>query len=155
MIVLDGNAPQIFWDSPEYVWLEETLASEAAQAAAWRLAVAHPPPWCEGWGHPGYDGDVPMREAVRPLLEEGGVDVVFTGHAHDYERGELNGVLWIVTGGGGGSLDSWQQDVPHITGYEPVHHFVLVDVDGPTLEVRAIDLEENVIDHVELTHGDR
>lgn len=85
------------------------------------------------------------------MFEEAGVDVVYSGHAHDYERGELNGVLWIVTGGGGGSLDSQQQDIPHITVYEPVHHYVLVDVNGSSLVTRAIDLEGNVIDHVELT----
>ena len=36
-----------------------------------------------------------------PLFEQYGVDVVFNGHDHHYERSYKDGVYYIVTGGGG------------------------------------------------------
>jgi hypothetical protein len=60
-------------------------------------------------------------------------------------------VTWIITGGGGGALDPWVRDVPHITQYVSIWHFVQVDVDGATATVQAIDIDGNVIDRFSLT----
>jgi predicted phosphodiesterase len=77
-------------------WVETQLASEAAQNAKFRFVTVHVPPFCELW----IDGEEMLREKLVPLLEKHRVDVCFSGHTHEYERGFLNGVYYCITGGG-------------------------------------------------------
>jgi UDP-2,3-diacylglucosamine pyrophosphatase LpxH len=43
-----------------------------------------------------------VRTTYQPLFEEFGVQMVFSGHSHNYERSvPINGVTYMVTGGGG------------------------------------------------------
>lgn len=94
-------------------WLEAQLASEEAQSARFRIVANHVPPYCERW----IDGDATLRARLVPLLEKYGVDLMVSGHTHEYERGFLNGVHYLITGGG-----SWLdhpepvvRDWPHMT----------------------------------------
>ena len=77
-------------------WLESQLASTEAQNARFRFLAIHVPPYCERW----IDGSQKLREKLVPLLETYRVDFCFSGHTHEYERGELNHVHYLVTGGG-------------------------------------------------------
>jgi len=149
-VVLDSNGDRLAEGSEEIAWLDDVLSSDEAQSAPWLLVYAHHPPYSEGWDTPGYDGDENMRNVVRPRLEAAGVDVVFNGHTHDYERGEMNGVVWIITGGGGADLDSFQQDFDHITVYDSVHHYVRVDVTSTELQMTAVSVDGTEIDQVTL-----
>jgi hypothetical protein len=130
--------------TPQYEFLVETLNSPEAVAADFRVAFFHTPPYTEGWE--GYDGDWVVRQFILPAMEDLGVDVYFNGHTHDYERGYLNGVNSYIIGGAGGGLDSWARDVPHITVYQAVHHFLHVTVDGPTMTLDAIGMDGEVFD---------
>lgn len=149
-IVLDSNEDRLAEGSEEISWLDGVLASDEAQHAPWLFVYAHHPPYSEGWDSPGYDGDENMRNVVRPRLESAGVDVVFNGHTHDYERGELNGVTWIITGGGGANLDSFQQNFDHISVYASVRHYMRVDVTSTQLQVTAISKDGTQVDQVTL-----
>ena len=42
---------------------------------------------------------VPSGSLV-PLAEQYGIDVIVSGHTHEYERGELNDVNYVITGQG-------------------------------------------------------
>lgn len=77
-------------------WVEQQLASEAAQSARFRFLGVHVPPFCERW----IDGSVFLRDNLVPLMEQYNVDFCFSGHTHEYERGELNHVHYVITGGG-------------------------------------------------------
>ncbi|HAV64193.1 MAG TPA: hypothetical protein DCY13_17735 [Verrucomicrobiales bacterium] len=77
-------------------WLESQLASPAAQQARFRFLAIHVPPYCERW----IDGSAALRQNLVPLLERYRVDACFSGHTHEYERGELNHVHYVITGGG-------------------------------------------------------
>lgn len=150
-VVMDSNAPFLAEGSAQMKWLEKTLQSKEAQDATWLFAYAHHPPYCEGWDEPGYDGDPLMRKLVMPMAEKAGVDIFFVGHTHDYERGQLNNVTWVLTGGGGGPLDTFQQDIKHITVFSSSWHFVSMDVDGRKVGVRAIDMGGKEIDSFSLS----
>lgn len=68
-------------------WLVKDLAATKAQ---WIIGFWHHPPYTKG----SHDSDkekelVEMREFIMPILEEGGVDLVLTGHSHIYERSML------------------------------------------------------------------
>ena len=44
-----------------------------------------------------------MRTSLVPLFEKYKVDFVLNGHSHCYQRGELNGVKYVISGGAGAS----------------------------------------------------
>jgi len=146
-VVMDTNqdyAP----NSPQYKWLVAELSSKEAQAAAWLFAFFHHPPYSEGWDNPSYDGEPLVRRHLVPLLEKCGVDMVFNGHTHDYERGFMNGVYWIITGGGGASLDHWVRGFEHIAISKYVYHYCELDVTARELTLRAVTPDGQVIDTV-------
>jgi len=79
-IVLDGNY-YMDWSSPEMrKWVSEDLAQ--ASSAKWKFATFHQPAFSTDLYH--------LKEQRMRLivdeLEKGGVDIVFAGHAHNYQR---------------------------------------------------------------------
>ncbi len=148
-----GNAYFIIIDTnklpgPQYAWVEERLQSEEARKATWRFAAFHNPAYTNGWGKGcGYSGDVSLRDTLIPLLEKYGVNVIYNGHMHGYSRGFLDGVYHIIDGGGGSALDAHCRSFPHITKEAYVYHFVMTEVFSDRLEIRAIDVNGNEIDH--------
>lgn len=73
--------------SPMLVWLDNDLSSTAQD---WTIVYWHHPPYSKG----SHDSDVEinmveMRQYVVPILDAHGVDVVFTGHTHVFERSYL------------------------------------------------------------------
>jgi predicted phosphodiesterase len=151
-VVLDTNQ-DYQPDSPQYQWLVDELTSDAARGAEWRFVFFHQPPYCEDALNFAYEGEPGVRRWLVPLFEEHHVDVVFNGHTHDYERGFLRGVYYIITGGGGGSLHPWVRDVPHIALSRLAHHFCTVDVAGPTLTLRAVTPGGEVLDRLVVRKG--
>lgn len=77
-------------------WLHDQLSSPAARNARFRFLGIHVPPYCERW----IDGDAALRNTLVPLLERYDVDFCFSGHTHEYQRGELNHVHYVISGGG-------------------------------------------------------
>jgi hypothetical protein len=73
-------------------WL---MADLAANNRDWTIVIFHHPPYSKGRNHDSdtanqrLDIDQPqwdMRNEFTPVLESYGVDVVYSGHAHSYER---------------------------------------------------------------------
>ena len=78
--VLDSNS-YVDWTDPDLrAWIERDLA--AAKDATWRFVAFHHPPFNSSRAH---FGDQRMRVLV-DLFEAGKVDVVWTGHVHNYQR---------------------------------------------------------------------
>ena len=74
-------------DGPMATWLRADLA---ANTATWTIAFWHHPPYSKG----SHDSDtetqmVNMRTNFNPILENGGVDLLYFGHSHNYERSVL------------------------------------------------------------------
>lgn len=74
-------------DGPMATWLRADLA---ANTATWTIAFWHHPPYSKG----SHDSDseaqmVNMRTNFNPILEAGGVDLLYFGHSHNYERSVL------------------------------------------------------------------
>ncbi len=89
-IVLDSMDSSRALGSPMLTWLQNDLAATGQE---WVIAFWHHPPYSKG-----HDSDnaadsggrlVDMRETILPILEAGGVDLVFAGHSHAYERSYL------------------------------------------------------------------
>ena len=150
-----GNSRFIFLDSetptgetPEQrAWLQAELARPETQRAAFRIACFHKPPWVNLWNGGGYIGEPFVRTDWVPLLAQGNVDVVISGHAHNYNRGVTNGVTYIISGGGGGTLDiervaNW----PLFTVEYSRYHYGLMEVTGNTMLWQAFDNNNQLID---------
>jgi len=78
--VLDSN-PYMDWQNPALLqWVKEDLAQ--ARNAQWRFVSFH---------HPGFNSSVShftdqWMRLLAPTFEQGKVDVVFSGHVHNYQR---------------------------------------------------------------------
>lgn len=69
------------------VWLQNDLASTTQP---WKIVFFHHPGYSKGSHNSDTESQmVLMREIYHPLLEAGGVDLVLTGHSHNYERSVL------------------------------------------------------------------
>lgn len=152
-LIIDTNKiyfPVLEYYPPQAAWIVEQVASPEAQSATWRLAFAHHPAYSEGWspGDCSYDGTPLVREHLAPLLAEHDFHVFFAGHTHDYERGIWDGLVHIITGGGGAPLDEWCVDLEQITVYASVFQHMRVEATCDTLRVDAIDVDGNPIDHI-------
>lgn len=123
------------------------LQSPAAAQARFIFFFIHTAPYCERW----YEGEKWLRSKIVPLLENHQVAISFSGHMHGYERGLLNGVNYVTTGGGSW-LDAFEplvRDWPHITvgGFSNpppspinngiVNEYVKVEITGNTATVKT------------------
>lgn len=140
---------------PQMKWLE---ADMAASRAPWKIVAFHHP--MTSLGKPAYlfsaEGLVALRKDWHPIFERCGIDVVFNGHDHTYQRtwpivvdpatGDISrddarGIVHVVTGGGGGGITArsvttapaWHSDVFHKR-----HHFLSVRADAESLKITAI-----------------
>jgi hypothetical protein len=132
--MIDSNSYVDLNDPALRTWIQEDL--KKARGAAWRFVALHHPPFNSSQAH---FGDQRTRY-LAPLFEEGKVDLVFSGHVHNYQRthplhfrareaapefevgrsykveGEYRmgeGPVYIVTGAGGARLyDTHQGDEP-------------------------------------------
>lgn len=78
--VLDSNA-YADWASPVLAaWLEADL--KAAQRATWRVVALHHPLFQSSRSH----AEDQWMRPLSPILERYGVDLVFAGHVHNYQR---------------------------------------------------------------------
>jgi Icc-related predicted phosphoesterase len=132
LIGLDSNSLD---DPGQVAWLEETLRG-ATQT--WRVLAVHHPPYASGYQGSSED----VRELLAPLVENHGVQLVLSGHEHDYQRSiPIAGTTYIVTGSGG---------TVRRTGYAPftayataARAFVEINVFADRLYLRGIS--DNVL----------
>lgn len=66
------------------VYLQADLVKVDRKRTPWLLALFHVPWYNSNEAHQG-EGDG-MMSAMEPLLHAAGVDIVFAGHVHAYER---------------------------------------------------------------------
>jgi acid phosphatase type 7 len=138
-------------------WVEKDLA---ASTAPWKIVYFHHPPWSSG-DH----GSQPlMRREFGPIFEKYGVDLVLTGHDHDYERSKpmlgdgvapsgKQGITYLVVGGGGASLRAFATPRPSwsVVRDDAAHGFLDVTVDEGTLTAKLVTTTGGVLDSFSLT----
>ncbi len=112
--------------SAQYTWLENDLASTDR---LWKIVFFHIPPYSSG----SHGGNSSVRDALCPLFAQHGVDLVFNGHDHDYERSVVSDVTYIVTGGGGAPLYQQTHPNPYSVYFTSTYHCVCVTVDSWSL----------------------
>ncbi|MCA9596182.1 MAG: purple acid phosphatase [Myxococcales bacterium] len=161
---------------PQTKFLEEDLAQVDRGKTPWVFVAFHRAPYTCGSSHQG-DSLAP-RETWQPVFDKYAVDIVFTGHVHNYQRslpirgfqpgttdgqvaqagpnGEpVNGSGTVYVVSGGAAKDLYGTD-PASTCYfskytEETHHYVMVDVDGNKLSYKAIRTDGSEMDAFSIT----
>ena len=124
-------------------WLDRDLASSHQP---WKIVLSHKPPYSSGK----HGGDRKTRRHYVPILERRQVQLMFSGHDHNYERTRpINGVTYVVTGAGGRGTRAMSKSRFTAFGHR-VAHFTYVEATSHTLVVRAIDGAGNMFDSVRL-----
>jgi hypothetical protein len=91
----------------------------------------------------------PNEVALRDFLSQAAPTlhaaiVVIAGHIHNYERSEVGGVTYLVSGGGGAEpyeVDRTKQDLYQDTGF-PNFHYVKFELEGDQLKATMIRLAD-------------
>ncbi len=155
----------------QFSWLKSTLASAAADPTiTWKILSFHHAFFNSGT----HTGDMDTeRTTWWKAFDDYGVDLVITGHDHNYQRTypiNLNaspvgtpvanygsttgkGRLQIISGGGGaglysqtpGSADTWATDI-----FNETYNYVYCNVDGCKITINAYDQTNALIDSLTL-----
>jgi hypothetical protein len=139
----------------QLAWAEADLA---ATAQPWKVATFHRSPYSSGTEH---GSDLAVRAAFGPLFERYHVDLVLSGHDHDYERSVPTRVstnpsdgfvTYIVTGGGGAALYTVTTGNPWTAYVSSRVEYVKGHADACTLTLQAIGLDGAAFDSTTLSH---
>jgi hypothetical protein len=135
---LNSNDPS----EPEQIkWLDGVFANAGTK---WRIAFFHHPLYSSG-RHAGESRDV-IRPALEPVLVRNGLNVVFSGHEHMYERiRPQQGVRYFVSGGGGRYLYTYRASEFDEVGISE-HHFMIVEIAGDRMFFEAIAHSQKLLD---------
>lgn len=123
----------------EVDWLEQDLAAHAD--ARWTVAFLHEPPFSSNANHGSSER---VQDAFVEIFARHGVDLVLAAHDHSYERTvAMDGVVYLVSGGGGESLyDEWEAepDWSAVRGSE--YHVTLLEFYPDRIEGRVVATQD-------------
>ncbi len=151
-VMIDSNVDEATLAGRTAPWIGRAFAE---CDAAWRIAVFHHPPYTAG----SYTPDGRLQRAIVPALEAAGVDFVFSGHDHLYQRmrplrrdeiDEAAGITYVVSGAGGAKLYKAQppESRPgYVAALENTRHgFTYVEIEPGELQLRQIDIDGREVD---------
>jgi 3',5'-cyclic AMP phosphodiesterase CpdA len=140
-LVLVDSEEEYRQGSSQYEFLDQQLA-EAAREGMFIVMATHEPPYSSGK----HGSNLMMRKTVSRLARRYGVELVVSGHDHNYERTKpMHGVTYVVSGSAGAPIRPVDpQSFSAKTRLEP--HYVLVDVEPRGLTLRAVNLKGDTFD---------
>ena len=124
-------------------WLKKELEGSDAK---WKIAYFHHPIYSSGERH---GAEVDLQVLVEPLFLQNGVDVVFSGHEHFYERMKpQKGITYITQGGGAKLRRGNLRDNSTITakGFDTDRSFTLIEIVDDQMFFETISRMGQVVD---------
>ena len=130
--------------SAQLTWAERELrTARASDSIEFVIVVVHHGPFSSGH-HGGHEG---LHQAgLVALLQRYEVDLVLSGHDHDYERGEAAGIKYIVTGGGGAPLYPENDALPSQLAFEASHHYVELAISDARADITVTRLDGSLLE---------
>jgi predicted phosphodiesterase len=127
---LDSN----YMDKQQLSWLEKELQNSGSD---WKICYLHHPLYSSGAFH---GSSTDLRLLLEPLFVKYGVQVVFAGHEHVYERVKPQKGICYFTEGASGSLRKGNLRNTGMTaaGYDQDRSFMLVEIAGDELYFQTI-----------------
>jgi tartrate-resistant acid phosphatase type 5 len=122
---------------PEHqAFLDESLKIADNDRIRWRIPFCHHPPYCAGPRHHNTEDMHPLMARFRDAR----VRVVFSGHEHNFQHSQVDGLDYFVSGAAGklrrGRPNRFE--AAHTVSWSDTPHFLLVTIDGARMTIRAI-----------------
>jgi predicted phosphodiesterase len=124
-------------------WVKKELESSNAK---WKIPFFHHPIYSSGERH---GSEMDLRALIEPLFLQHGVDVVFSGHEHFYERLKPQKGIYYITEGGSAKLRRGNiRDNSEMTakGFDTDNSFMIVEIDGDQMFFETISRKGTVVD---------
>jgi predicted phosphodiesterase len=136
--VLDSN----YLDRRQLEWLEAELKKSGAE---WKMAYFHHPLYSSGGRH---GSEVDLRELLEPLFLKYGMDVVFAGHEHFYERIKPQKGIYYFTAGGAAKLRRGDIRKTNLTevGFDTDYSFMIVEVADDQFHFQTVSRAGKTVD---------
>ncbi|HKQ75766.1 MAG TPA: metallophosphoesterase [Blastocatellia bacterium] len=139
--------------TPEQLkWMDETLR---ASKARWKISFSHHSIYSSARMHGQY---VKLRAQLEPLYVKHGVDAVFSGHSHCYERVKPQKGVHYFTQGASGEIKRKTLDrtTPiYAVGEDEKNSFLIVQAGEDELKVEAIAADGALIDSYTIKRASR
>lgn len=132
-----------YMDKKQVDWFNDQLAKDAS---AWKIAYFHHPPYSSGAAH---GSDTKLRQVVEPIFLKHGVNVVFAGHEHFYERIKpQNGIYYFISGSGGKLRKGDVKKGSPLTAkaYDDDMSFMLIEVDDKEMHFQVVSRTGTTVD---------
>jgi hypothetical protein len=138
LFALDTN----YVDQKQIQWLDKELA---ASGSDWKIAFFHHPLYSSGATHGSADL---QRGLLEPVFLKYGVNVVFAGHEHFYERVKPQKGVAYFTIGSSAKLRRGDLRKSELTAYgnDSAYAFMLVEIAGDELYFQAISEKGQTLD---------
>jgi hypothetical protein len=152
----DSNGNYIIGED-QRKWLKKLLKSSELK---YTFVMFHIPAFPTGHHYKeSLDGNAEERNRLLKIMDTYNVTGVFVGHEHNYCRRMVdntfdssslelkNHIYHITTGGAGTSLSSSSKDARNVeVGPVAVFNYAVVDINDNKVELKAFDIENNIID---------
>jgi hypothetical protein len=129
-------------DQQELAWLENALKSSTED---WKICYFHHPLYSDGGTH---GSSVDVRVVFEPLFVTYGVNVVFSGHDHIYERITPQKGIYYFVEGASGQLRKGDARPSAMTAkaFDQDMSFMLVEIAGNQLSFQTISRAGTTVD---------
>lgn len=139
MVEPEGNTST----SNQAQWLEQAVK---ASDAHWKIALFHHPAYTSGVSYS------PGKTALRWDWRNLGIDLVISGHSHNYERLIIDGMTYVVAGIGAKTLVGFAASVLSGSQVRDSSHYGAVKVidSGDELDVEAWSTDSVLMDNFQI-----
>ncbi len=136
--VLDSD----YLDPPQIAWIDAALRDSKE---AWKICYFHHPLYSDGRRH---GSSVDLRVILEPLFVKYGVNVVFSGHDHVYERiTPQKGIYYFVSGAAGQlRKGDVKRSAMTAAAFDQDQSFMLVEIAADDLSFVAISRTGATVD---------
>ena len=137
--VLDSN----YLDPKQLAWIDKELSN--AGTKDWKICYFHHPLYSSGAFH---GSSTELRAVLEPLFVKYGVQVVFSGHEHVYERIKPQKGIYYFTEGASGELRAGNLRKTDLTaaGDDQDRSFLSVEISGDDLYFQTISRAGTTVD---------
>lgn len=132
-------------------WLEKELSGSGSD---WKIAFFHHPLYSSGGRH-GSEED--LRTQLEPIFLKHGMNVVFAGHEHFYERLKPQKGIYYFTAGGSAKLRAGdiQRTAMTEVGFDSDNSYMLVEIAGDQMHFQTLSRTGRRVDAGTLTRQNR
>jgi len=129
------------WSLTELEWIENTLDESAKEPdIRWRVVYGHHPIYTSGV-HLNQRKIRVLRAQLLPFLVKGGVDFYISGHDHDLEHLQADGIDFLIDGGGGAGLRAFHHKEAESVFEKSEHAFLDLTIDEHNFTARFLDTD--------------